>query len=246
MPKDFDQIQLTEQEKEYAIWNARCEKYFDLKEKEKKAQKQRAYELSRLPWTVKELKEYVLTNNQKFVVDSRNAELFELMCLYFSNDKRFETVHGYSLSKGLLLTGKVGVGKTELLRIFQKNKKRCYHLTSVYEIENYCQEHGVENYTMYSGFVPGWGGERFFYQSQIGWAWDDVGRESVVFDFGNKLDVFSKLIQVRYSNNVDFTSLHLTTNLSPDEIEAKYSSAVRSRLREMFNYIVVKGEDRRK
>ena len=96
--------------------------------------------------------------------------------------------------------------------------------------------------------VPGWGiRPEFFYQRSVGWAFDDLGRESIVFDFGNKSDVISKIIQTRYlsKNLVPFSSLHLTTNLTPAEIETRYDYAVKSRLREMFNYIQVEGRDRR-
>lgn len=41
--------------------------------------------------------------------------------------------------------------------------------------------------------VPGWGNTvGFFYQKSVAWAFDDIGRESILFDFGNKSDVVSK------------------------------------------------------
>ena len=97
--------------------------------------------------------------------------------------------------------------------------------------------------------VPAWDNTpNFFIQKAIGWAIDDIGRESMVFDFGNKSDVVSKIIRTRYANKnkITFSSLHLTTNLTAAEIEIRDDYAIKSRFREMFNYIVLEGNDRRK
>lgn len=248
MPEDFDQIQLTPEEQEYVIWDARCAKYFEWKEQQEKQRKMDAMKDAMTPFTSDQLREFVLSKNKSYRVDSQIEQVFTLLCQYFANDPQFEK-SGYSLKKGLLLSGPVGVGKTELLRLFCQNKTNSFHLISVYEIEEACKSRGVDFFKTYTGYVPGWGGtEKHFYQNNIGWAFDDVGRESVVFDFGNKSDIISKLIQVRYLNKekIPFNTLHMTTNLTPDEIEKRYDYAVKSRLREMFNYIQVKGSDRRK
>ena len=248
MPEDFDQIQLTPEEQEYVIWDARCAKYFEWKEEQKKRLRMDSLKNALIPFTTEQIKSFVLDKNPNHRVDSQIEQVFTLLCQYFANDPQFEK-SGYSLSKGLLLSGPVGVGKTELLKLFTKNKKQSFHLISVYEIEESCKSRGVDFFKTYTGYVPGWGGtEKHFYQNNIGWAFDDVGRESVVFDFGNKSDIISKLIQVRYLNKekIPFNTLHMTTNLTPDEIEKRYDYAVKSRLREMFNYIQVKGSDRRK
>lgn len=247
MPPDFDEITLTKEEEEYALYDARCEKYFAEQERKKKEAKQKVMLDCMTPFTAQQLREYVLKNNPGFTVDAQSEKVFSLLCRYFTNDPDFEK-SGFKLNKGILLTGPVGVGKTELLRLFQKNKRQCYHLISVYDIEASCQKNGVEFFQTYIGMVPGWGKTvNHFFQPNVGWAFDDIGRESVVFDFGNKSDIVSKIIQTRYMSKerVPFSSLHLTTNLTPAEIESRYEYAVKSRLREMFNYIPVEGKDRR-
>lgn len=247
MPADFDGITLTEQEAEYALYDAKCEKYFAEKERKEKEQKGQELKDAFTPFTTSQLREFVLKNNPGFIVDAQAEKPFNLLCQYFANDPEFET-SGYKLSKGIALTGPVGTGKTELLQIFRKNKRQCFHLISVYKIEEHCQKNGVEFFQTFADKVPGWGNTaNFFYQKSIGWAFDDVGRESIVFDFGNKSDVVSKIIQTRYLNKekLPFNSLHITTNQTPAEIEGRYDYAVKSRLREMFNYIPVEGKDRR-
>lgn len=247
MPPDFDEVTLTTEEAEYALYDARCEKYFAEKALKEKGRKAKELLDCLTPFTTDQLREYVLKNHPHFVVDQQSEKTFNLLCQYFANDPEFEKV-GYSLSKGIMLTGPIGVGKTELLRTFSKNKRQCFELISVFEIEGACKKHGVEFIQNFTGTIPGWGNtSECFYQKSVGWAFDDIGRESVVFDFGNKSDVLSKIIQIRYlnKNNTPFNSLHLTTNLTPAEIETRYEYAVKSRLREMFNYILLEGNDRR-
>lgn len=247
MPEDFNETILTPEEMEYAIYDARCEKYFIEKEIKEKARKAKELIDCFTPFTTQQLREYILQQHPGFKVDNQNEQIFKKLCQYFSNDPGFEN-DGLSLSKGILLTGPVGVGKTELLKIFSKNKRQCFHLISVFEIESFCQKHGVENFKTYAEMVPGWGNTAgYFYQKSVAWAFDDIGREGILFDFGNKSDVVSKIIQTRYSNKnkAPFHTLHLTTNLTPVALESRYDYAVKSRLREMFNYLPIDGEDRR-
>lgn len=246
MPSDFDTVQLTPEETELAIFDARCEKYWRTKKEREQAELIRRKEQAKTPWTADELANFVLTTNAWFKLDDQARPVFELLCQYFSGDPRFESA-GYSLKKGICLSGPVGVGKTELLNIFRKNKRQCFHLLSVFDIENILQEKGIDQIQSFYGSVPGWNyNKEMFYQPSIGWAFDDVGRESIVFDFGNKTDAISKIIQSRYFHKRPFTELHITTNKTPAELEKRYDDAVRSRLREMFNYITYSGADRRR
>lgn len=246
MPEDFKEIVLTQAETDLAIFDARCEKYWAKKKTNEAEAKIKAKEDAAKPFTHSELIDFVLSQNPWFKLDDQSYEVVQLLSFYFSGDKRFEEA-GYSLSKGICLSGPVGVGKTELLNIFRKNKRQCFHMISVFDIETTLQEKGLDYINAFYGPVPGWAhNKNTFYQPEIGWAFDDVGRESVVFDFGNKTDALSKIFQARYFRKTPFSSLHITTNKTPAELEKRYDEAVRSRLREMFNYITYKGTDRRK
>lgn len=246
MPADFDEVQLTDEEKELAIFDARCMKYYNQKAKKEFEAVQNEKKEATRPFTTSELIDHVLKRNPWFRVDDQAKPVFELLALYFSNNPEFEN-RGYSLKKGICIIGPVGVGKTELLNVFRHNKRQCFHMLTVFDIESQLQEKGIEAVNIFCGPVPGWGNnKRTFYQPEIGWAFDDVGRESVVFDFGNKTDAISKIIQTRYFKRMPPSSLHITTNKTPTELEKRYDEAVRSRLRETLNYIIYEGKDRRK
>jgi hypothetical protein len=75
---------------------------------------------------------------------------------------------------------------------------------------------------------------------------DDMGTEDIKNYYGNKKNVVGDLIERRYSKGNTGIWLHATTNLSGDQIEQYYGGRVRSRMREVFNFIELKGNDRRK
>lgn len=246
MPKDFDLVQLTPEEEALAIFDARYEKWQIKKQNDAIMEKKKALQEAIRPFSTQQLKDYVLAGTPEFILDDQAAVPFDLLAMYFANDPAFESA-GYSLKKGICICGDVGVGKTELLDLFASNKRKCFHMISVFEMEDFLNEHGPEQVVQFYGDVPGQGaGPKNFFQRGMDWAFDDVGRESIIFDFGNKTDAISKILQHRYFKKVPFHSLHITTNKSPDELEKRYGDALRSRLREMFNYINYKGTDRRK
>lgn len=248
MPEDFKEVQLSEEQLQQLIYEERCKLYFELKDQQNAIAKRLEREYLMKPFSAEELKHYILSKNPKFVVDSNVEELFNLLCYYFTNDKRFEDA-GYSLSKGIAISGVPGCGKTELLKLFQKNKVAGFLMININDIVVDCINYGIERYKLYCGYVPGWSNlPAYFFQQNIGWMVDDIGLEEMINDYGNKAFVFSKIIQHRYSKKevLPFRSLHITTMLTPDQLEHKYGAFVRSRFREMFNYFHYKGEDRRR
>jgi DNA replication protein DnaC len=250
MPKDFDEVQLTDDQIEELIYQERLRIYFDAKKVQEKNLNSNEKLEAKRPFTTEELKAFILNNNPNFKVDDTVKDLFELLCLYFSRNKEFESKgEGFSLYKGLAITGLPGCGKTELLSLFQTNKRQSFYLVNINKINQDCKENGIDCFKRYVQEVPGWGhSKEYFYQEQVTWGIDDIGLEEPVNDYGNKAYVFSKIIQERYSNKhlMQYYPLHITTMLTADQIGEKYGTFIRSRLREMFNYIEYKGTDRRK
>lgn len=249
MPKDFEEIQLTKQQIDDLAYNERLRLYFEAKEIQRKnVSKNELIEAKRL-FSANELRLYILNKNPHFVLDEYSEPVFNSLCLYFSRNSEFQSKgEGFSLYKGICLTGVPGCGKTEILRLFEKNKRQCFHTININDINEHCKENGLDSFKKFSANVPGWGGKEFFYQDFVTWCIDDVGLEEPVNDFGNKAYVFSKIVQERYSNKhlMQYYPMHITMMLTAQQIEEKYGTFIRSRAREMFNFIHYKGPDRRK
>lgn len=207
-----------------------------------------AYNEAFRPWSANEMYEYAKRMaGPKYVLDDYSEPVFRLLSQYFTNDPEFEKA-GFKLEKGIMLTGKVGVGKTEILKAFRFNKRCCFAVESCNEVEEYCKNKDLDFWKTYTGPVPGHGGiEMYFYQQSIGWMLDDLGTEQVIVKYGNRLDPLERIIHYRNLNKdrLPFFTMHLTTNLDGNLIENRYGQRMRSRLREMFNVIELKGSDRR-
>lgn len=181
-----------------------------------------------------------------FLLDDDNREIFELLCMYFSNDPAFELSGEYSFSKGIILNGPIGCGKTELMRLFSINTFRPFQVTPCRAIADTYQAEGVEALNRYSELLPVYP-QRNLGFSEIGHCFDDLGTEDDKKNFGNQLNVMQEIIYRLYDNRLLGHS-HMTTNLGGDEINALYGTRIRSRMREMYNQIMFSpnAKDRRR
>lgn len=186
---------------------------------------------------------------------SQSGELFKLtdwnrkvihdLCLYFAGDARFEERgEGYSLSKGIMITGTPGAGKSHLMAFFSKNPHTSYsHVTCKAVAECYrtgWKRDELDTLEWYSFTLKAEAGH-YWDQKELGYCFGDLGTEDEKNNFGNKMNVMEHIIFQRYENKLPFNMTHLTTNLNATEIEATYGLRVRDRLREMCNKIVLEG-----
>lgn len=183
-----------------------------------------------------------------FVIDDQNREIFRLLCLYYSEDPGFEASGEYSLDKGIALIGPVGCGKTTLLRGFAINPHNAYVEVSCRTVAADYSKHGEDSIKYYSALKvvqPNY----YWGQSAIGFFFDDLGTEPTTKKhFGNQISVMEEIILNRYDTPGLKKRTQLTTNLSAEQIEEVYGLRVRSRVREMMNWIDfdVEAADRRK
>jgi hypothetical protein len=190
-----------------------------------------------------------------FDVDEWNHRILHLVLLYFANDRRFETEEGFSLQKGLLLRGGVGVGKSIILKIMANNPRFPYVVKCCRMLVRQAASNqpggGLEALAPFTKLykLPKGNESRYNHHTHCGLALDDIGTEDWQAKyFGSPLNVVEHLLSSRHDEQVPFYATHGTTNVpfdnypGPDErlllgLESRYGERCRSRMREMFNLL---------
>lgn len=253
----YDHIELTDDELNLAIVQAKIRKERQLEEAERE---ERAIAnrkaLTATKWNMEQTKTFAIYQAQDrlkkpIVVDDKNQLLFDMLAMYFSKDPNFYRlaaeldIKNPSLDKGLLFAGNPGTGKTFLMKVFARNQRQCFQVISAVTISNHYQEHGsVQVFVDLDANAIN--DSSYFYQPYRGLCIDDIGSEEVKNHFGSKSNVLGKLIEEKYSRGYVGDVLHATTNLGGTELLDVYGERVVSRMREIFNLIKFDQGDRRK
>jgi len=240
MEEDLEnsKFELTEEEKDKILSEA-------LKLKERKAQTESYWEKierSRQPikTTPNELISWLI-NEFGVSIDEYNQREIILMAQYFCDSPEFEQ-EGRSLNKGLLVMGNIGCGKTFLMKCFSNSPKMNFKVIPSYEV---CEQFKAFNsskrqdendvFLKFNRFARSFTGI-FNKNDNYGWCFDDLGTENNVVTFGQTYNVLQQTLERAY-HEAFMPNIHITTNLTGDEIEEKYGKRIRSRMREMFNVI---------
>lgn len=175
--------------------------------------------------------------NGEFIVDKHNSNIIKLLNIYFAQDGNLmKSIYPqYSINKGLLITGKCGTGKTLILKIYQKIVQnlplQAFQIVSSNKVVGDYDESGSQALKMYI--------ERKM-------MFDDFGSENKGKHYGKDEEVFKTILEERYNVFIDKgLKTYLTSNLSLSQIGQRYGDRVNSRIHEMFNIIVLDGNDRR-
>lgn len=264
---------LTEEETHAAILAAKRLKYEAHKATIDAENRKRFKEAILKPWSPSEMYGYILDDRTGCIGFSRNngedgKKLFRVdedcrdfvmaACYYFTNHPDFErlctpdeqggyTHHNWRLNKGFLVCGGVGVGKTTLMKLFSRNKRRCFDVLNCTDLSYQFAKKGedaIEAFGKVHHYEPL--DPNYFYQEQIGLCLDDMGTEEEKVNFGNKANVIAEIILRRYAAGLPYEYTHVTTNLTASALQSYYGPRVWSRITEMFNVIEIKGNDRRK
>ena len=173
------------------------------------------------------------TYGSSFQISEMDHPTIYKLLIYMIKDEKAAINQNIDLTKGILLSGSIGCGKTSLMNLV---RPFAYH-ASEYKIKT-CREvsfefakNGFEAINCYTLKQTN--------QSKLtGYCFDDLGAEQQIKHFGNDCNVMAEVLISRYEQFVENKSItHITTNLSASEIENNYGNRLRSRMRQMFNLI---------
>jgi DNA replication protein DnaC len=165
-----------------------------------------------------------------------NAVMLQIYA-YLTKNADLCTFYNIDLNKGLFLSGKTGVGKTihmKLIRQFMNFKTR-FRMKTCHSLALEYMNTGSEIIMYYGRNFVDYIDPNTINQS---YCFDDLGAEDEVKHYGTQTNVLGQIILMRYELFQNRRVLtHFTSNLTAPQIEKCYGERVRSRLREMCNWI---------
>ncbi len=243
---DIEKVTLTEEEKQKAI-NTALRAALGAKrnrEYQKAINQPPVYPNPTKEQLIKMCKDSLVRSVPNYTPNGHFDDILNVLAMYFTGSGEFEQQgENYSLEKGILIWGNVGVGKTTLMRLFQTNTYQPYRLVDVNDlVSKFSQQAGSD---VKQKFIYKYGNlfsqktplERSVGTHQgIGVCFDDLGTEDDQNDFG-KINIMERIFLLRYQNNLPFNCTHVITNLSARQIAERYGERVADRFKQMFNLV---------
>jgi len=164
---------------------------------------------------------WLKNKNGEVILDHGREEIYRQLSYYFSNDIRFKG----ELKRSLMLQGTVGTGKTAVMTFFQRNQNGHYNIVRSRTVSYEYKTDGVpaiEKYSMNNG--------------DVGFCFDDLGTESMVGNYGDKLSVMAEVLLNRLDDG--FKPSHITLNLKTEQIKEMYGIRLFDRIKQNYNQIV--------
>lgn len=257
----YSHIELTQDEIDEAILEAKIKKHGKIMQEEENIRKNAVRRaLTETKMSREQMRGYLLYRIAKesipFIIDEASEPMFEVMLSYVLGDEDvfLKTIDqyklgidklSYSINKGIAIVGSYGVGKSVLMGLFSRNQQQSYKVINArYVAESYKDSGNIDQFVTDAPLAAG--DVVHFMQRSLGLCIDDIGAEDEKNNFGNKLNVIQDLIEKRYDKKNFGKNFHMTTNLGGKELREFYGHRVASRMHEMFNFFLYKGNDRRK
>ena len=166
-------------------------------------------------------------SSHKFIIDKENKKVIDFMFQYFGYLKlpAKVAINNPAHSKGVLIAGNYGSGKSVLFEIHRKMnwKDNKFRIVSAHEIvAKYDNEgdKGIRQYLVGNLCI------------------DDLGTEEQGRYYGKQEDVLRRILELRYILfKREGKKTHATTNLDLPELKERYGARIASRLNEMFNIL---------
>lgn len=185
---------------------------------------------------------------ERYVYDEETKAIITKLINYFNGLE----IDGLSTTKGLMIIGEIGSGKTTLMEIF----KNYLHFTTspnkfnIVESRDICKEFaksgftGIEKYTFNP--LPNNSGVSVSNPTNI--CIDDFGIESEYSKYyGTETNPVAEVLLDRYKIMKQYQkATHIVTNLSIESMKKKYPDRIMDRFKEMFNIIILESKSKRK
>ncbi|KAA1245844.1 ATPase [Aquimarina sp. RZ0] len=163
---------------------------------------------------------------KSFKIYEEDKAIIYKLCIYFIKDVESCKKFGMDPTKGILLTGPVGCGKTSLMKLlpYIVPYQKPYEVIPSRAIAFSFNNKGFSTITEYGDFGC--------------FCFDDLGIEPTGRHFGKDCNVMGEILLSRYDlfQKYDIKTF-ATTNLNAQELEERYGNRVRSRMRQLFNLI---------
>ncbi|GAB3164556.1 ATPase [Telluribacter humicola] len=183
--------------------------------------------------------------DRTFSVDDDNRDVINLLCMYFTDDPRFEeqtdsSGKKYSHRKGIMLVGKRGCGKTLLMEMCSFNPKLPYSISVCQNIVNEFlkKDQAMSTLSKYSDNPANLDAYSHWGHTWMGRFFDDFGSESQAITYGNERNVMDDILMERH-RSLPYISTHITSNLTLKQLMDInfYDERLLDRMKEMFNVI---------
>lgn len=183
---------------------------------------------------------------QHFMLHREDLPVLVPIIAWMLRDEDVATQFSIDLKKGIFLSGPIGVGKTQIMKLMRylTAPSEDYKVLSCTKLALDFGRTGtniIHDYT-YGSFKPP-------DNSPLAYCFDDLGKEIVVKHYGTTCQVMQQILLARYELFIQSGMItHATSSLHTLQIEERYGTEIRSRLREMFNRIGFEKEatDKRK
>ena len=175
---------------------------------------------------------------RKFKISDQDHTTVQLLLIYFLNDELMAIKFNIDLSKGILLAGPIGSGKTTMMTLMKNlaAQDRKFFVKPCRDVSFEFIKEGYLTIDKYST-------AKLTDSKTRNICFDDLGTENNLKYFGNECNVMAEVLLSRYDLFIQKKTLtHITTNLSANEIEAAYGNRLRSRMRSMLNLITYPAE----
>lgn len=167
--------------------------------------------------------------DKEFEITPENKDVLQQLYFHMTNNSKLIDYEN-NKNKGVILLGLNGVGKTLILETYLSlyqmfNKEHSFFYIHAKQLFHTYKEKGID----------------YLVKKPILFI-DDIGKEKIINDYGNQLNILEEVISLRYDRGA---WTFATTNYNIEKLKEKYSQTIADRIKEMCFGRILKGQNYR-